>query len=47
MASAKDVKDMLGLAAGDGAPKATAKKPKAAGHKRLSRFSGILGIARS
>jgi hypothetical protein len=39
MATAKDVKEMLGLAGGDSAPKpAAAKKAKIPGQKRLSTF---------
>jgi hypothetical protein len=42
MASAKDVKDMLGVAAGNGTPKPTVKKPvKVPGAKRLSTFCNV------
>jgi hypothetical protein len=40
MASTKDVKEMLGLSVGDGAPKPlAAKKTKIPGQKRLSEWS--------
>jgi hypothetical protein len=40
MATAKDVKEMLGLSGGDNAPKpAAVKKGKIPGAKRLSMFS--------
>jgi DNA methyltransferase 1-associated protein 1 len=43
MATAKDVKDMLGLSGGDGAPKpAAAKKAKVPGQKRLSTFKNFI-----